>query len=124
MGGDRDRRLATGQAPDDVAQPRVPGHRLEAAARELVAQPHGEAAQDRRAGGPRPELDLAPQLGERPRAVEAARRWLRRDRRGRPRAGRILAVARERDDGHERAHGEGRHEPGDQRQPAPHGLVG
>ena len=57
-----------------LRSPGCPGTRLEAPVRERAPQPPGKLAQRLRAGGPRAQLDLALQLGEGPRAVEAAGR--------------------------------------------------
>ena len=69
--GDGDRGLAAAERADDVAQPRVPGDALEAAAREPVAQALGEAAQRLGARGARAQLDLARQLRPGARGIEA-----------------------------------------------------
>ena len=69
--GDGDRGLAPADRADDVAQPRVPGDALEAAAGEPVAQALGEAAQRLGARGARAQLDLARQLRPGARGVEA-----------------------------------------------------
>jgi len=42
--GDHDRRLGARQPADDVAQPGMAGHALEAPVRQLAAQPRGEPA--------------------------------------------------------------------------------
>ena len=79
--GDRDRRLAAGDAADDVAQAWVAGDALEGAAREPVAQAHGEAPERVGARGARAELHLAHELLPRARGVEAvAEQALRRRR--------------------------------------------
>ena len=95
-----DRRPRARDPPDDVAQPRMARHALEAAARQLAPQSPREPAQRGRARRTRAQLDLAAQLGERARGVEAIALGggpLRRRGRGR------IVAAGERDHGRDGA---------------------
>jgi hypothetical protein len=98
MGRHHDGGQAARDPPDDVAQARMAGDRLEPSAGQRAPQPLGEPAQGGRPGGTRAELlDLLAQQREGAAAVEAVDPRPRHERGGGRRGGRrSLARARRR----------------------------
>jgi uncharacterized membrane protein YfcA len=116
--GDDERRLGARQAPHDVAQARMARDALEPPARQLAPEALGEPPRRARARRPRPELDLALELGERARGVEAID-GRRRGGCARPLVPRV-AVTGEGDDDGDRSRDQRRARHGDQTRPPHH----